>query len=144
MKIKIAVVAIVGLLWIGAFHSALRAQQASRSVWDGVYTEEQAKRGAALFSQYCAQCHGTELQGGEEAPSLAGGAFTANWNGLTVGDLSERVRVTMPPDNPNRINRQQNVDILSHVLRANGFPAGQTELEARTEVLKQIRIEPKP
>ena len=48
----------------------------SRSVWDGVYTDEQAKRGAPLYSQYCASCHGAELTGGEMAPALVGSDFS--------------------------------------------------------------------
>jgi S-disulfanyl-L-cysteine oxidoreductase SoxD len=144
LRIKIAVVAIIGLAAIGVFHPAPRAQetaQSSRSVWDGVYTEEQAKRGAALYGRDCASCHGSDLSGADEVPALSGPTFLANWNGLTVGDLSERVRVTMPPNKQGRLSRQQIVDILGHVLSANSFPAGKTELEPKTEVLKQIRIE---
>src|SRR5712691_1802306 len=57
------------------------AQQAppARSVWDGVYTAEQSKRGEPLYAQHCASCHGTMLEGGEMAPALTGGAFNANW-----------------------------------------------------------------
>ena len=112
-----------------------------RSVWDGVYTEEQARRGEALYQQQCARCHGVSLTGGEEAPPLSGGGFLANWNGTTAGDLSERIRTTMPPDAPGRLARQQNADVLSHLFRANGFPAGKAELPRETEILKQIRIE---
>lgn len=32
-----------------------------RSVRDGVYTQEQAKRGEMLYATYCANCHGAEL-----------------------------------------------------------------------------------
>jgi|SRR5215510_1643268 len=140
-KIKIAIVASAGLAVIGVFHAATGAQEASRSVWDGVYTEEQARRGAALYGRDCASCHGTDLTGADEVPALSGPAFLANWDGLTVGDLSERVRRTMPPNKPGQLNRQQTTDILSHVLSVNGFPAAKTELEPKTELLKQIRIE---
>ncbi len=45
--------------------------QASRSVWDGVYTDAQAKRGQALFEQNCVSCHGPALEGdGEKHPHL--------------------------------------------------------------------------
>jgi mono/diheme cytochrome c family protein len=115
--------------------------QTTHSVWDGVYTEEQAGRGEAAYQKECGTCHGVSLTGGEEAPPLAGGAFLANWNGLTVGDLFERIRVTMPPAAPGRIGRQQNADILAHLLRANGFPVGKTELAQETPKLRQIRIE---
>jgi mono/diheme cytochrome c family protein len=114
---------------------------ASASVWQGVFTEEQAKRGEPLYSKYCASCHGQQLTGGEDSPPLTGGAFVANWNGLTVGDLFERIRVSMPQDRPGRLTRQQNADILAYVLAVNQFPAGQTELPTETERLKQIRFE---
>ena len=143
-KVKIAAAIIAGLAAIGALRPALRAQQTAetpRSVWDGVYTEEQAKRGESLCAQECARCHGSELAGNDETPALAGPAFLANWDSLTVGDLFERVRRTMPPNKLGRLTRQQIVDILGHVLKINGFPAGKTELDPKTESLKQIRIE---
>nr|QQZ51043.1 hypothetical protein JKL49_07660 [Phenylobacterium glaciei] len=34
------------------------AQDATRSVWDGVYTEAQAQRGQAAYAQSCGLCHG--------------------------------------------------------------------------------------
>jgi mono/diheme cytochrome c family protein len=115
---------------------------ATQSVWDGVYTDDQAKRGQPLYNKYCAACHGEQLTGGEDSPPLTGGAFLANWNGLTVGDLFERIRVSMPQDRPGRLTRQQNADVLAYLLSANQFPAGRTELPTETERLKQIRFEP--
>jgi S-disulfanyl-L-cysteine oxidoreductase SoxD len=144
IKVRTAVAAIIGLAMIGVFHSALRAQETSpppHSVWGGAYTAEQAKRGEALHAQECARCHGADLLGVGEAPPLSGGAFLSNWDGLTVGDLSDRIRISMPPNNKGKLSRQQIIDILSHVLNVNSFPAGKTELQPKTESLKQIRIE---
>jgi len=115
--------------------------QPSRSVWDGVYTSEQAQRGSKLYANECASCHGTALNGGESAPPLTGGEFFSNWNGLTVGDLFERIRVSMPADKPGKLSREQDADILAFMLNVNQFPEGKTELDHRTEVLKQIRFE---
>ena len=115
--------------------------QPSRSVWDGVFTGEQAKRGAALYSSECASCHGLTLNGGEMAPALTGGEFLSNWNGLTVGDLFDRIRQSMPADRPGSLSREKNLDILAHILSMNQFPAGAQELDRRVDVLKQIRIE---
>lgn len=117
------------------------AQESTRSVWQGVYSEEQEKRGAAAYALECAMCHGHDLQGGEEAPALFGGGFMSNWSGLTAGDLSERIRISMPPDDPSRLTRQQNVDIISVIFKANGFPAASKELDPQLGLLKQIRIE---
>jgi mono/diheme cytochrome c family protein len=129
-------------LLVPVFLCSVFAQLPSRSVWDGVYTEEQSKRGEALYGASCAKCHGDMLTGGEAAPPLTGGEFLANWNGLTVGDLFERIRISMPADRPGVLSSQQNADILAHMLRMNQFPAGKTELERQAEILKQIRIDP--
>src|SRR5271154_6707769 len=115
--------------------------QTSRSVWDGVYTSDQATRGSALYANACASCHGSALNGGESAPPLTGGEFFSNWDGLTVGDLFDRIRVSMPADNPGKLTREQDADILAFMLNVNQFPAGKVELDHRTEVLKQIRFE---
>ncbi len=115
--------------------------QGSKSVWDGVYNEEQSKRGEALYTRACASCHGSSLEGGESAPALTGDAFFANWNGLTVGDLFERIRISMPQDKPGSLSRQHNADILAYMLAFSKFPAGKSELPTQTEVLKQIVIQ---
>ncbi len=115
--------------------------QTSRSVWDGVYTDDQAKRGRALYGDHCGSCHGASLEGGESAPALTGGEFLSNWNGLTVGDLFERIRSTMPQNKPRSLSREVNADILAYIFSANQFPAGQAELPHAAEVLKEIKIE---
>jgi mono/diheme cytochrome c family protein len=111
------------------------------TVWDGVYTAEQAKRGAALYADRCATCHGLALTGGESAPPLTGGEFMSNWSGLTVGELFDRIRVSMPADRPGTLTREQTVNILAHIFNVGEFPAGKSELSTQTEALKQIRIE---
>ena len=143
-KTKMVAAAIFVLAAAAVFHPSLQAQQpdkGSRSVWDGVFTKEQAKRGEEVYAQHCSSCHGHDLSGNDEAAPLVGSAFLANWDGLTVGDLTERVRVTMPPNNPGKVSRRQIADILSYMLSFNSFPAGKTELDPKAELQKQIRIE---
>ncbi len=144
----------VGLLFFGAFGAGMHANaekhgtrtqtsQASetRSVWDGVFTEEQAKRGEEMYRKECASCHGDTLVGGGGAAALTGGTFLSNWNGLTVGDLFDRIRKTMPQGSPGKLTRQQDADILAYLLSFNKFPAGKTELQKQVEFLKEIRFE---
>jgi S-disulfanyl-L-cysteine oxidoreductase SoxD len=121
--------------------ASLLVAQTTRSVWDGVYTSEQAARGSALYANNCASCHGSALGGGESAPPLTGGEFFSNWNGLTVGDLFERIRISMPADRPGRLTREQDADVLAYMLSVSEFPPGKADLERQTEVLKQIRID---
>lgn len=137
MHLRVLSLCVLGL----AAAAAQSPDQPSRSVWDGIFTADQAKRGQPLYNKHCGSCHGEQLTGGEEAPPLAGGAFLANWNGLTVGDLFERIRVSMPQDHPGRLSRPDNADILAYVLSANQFPAGKTELAGDTARLKEIRFE---
>jgi len=147
MKISIAMAGLVALSAAIAPPSSLGAKQQSsstepgQSVWDGVYTREQASRGAALYAERCAHCHGQDLTGGEIAPALNGGEFKSNWSGLSVDDLFERIKVSMPQDNPGSLSRQQTADVLAFVLFRNGFPVGKTELAREAEVAKQIRFE---
>ena len=123
--------------------TVVRAQQdaASASVWSGVYTEEQARRGELAYRQSCVNCHGPELDGADMTPPLTGGNFMANWNDLSLGDLFERIRATMPLDKPGTLSRQQNADLVAFVLKANMWPAGTTELSRDLGALKQIRIQ---
>jgi hypothetical protein len=81
------------------------------------------------------------LTGADEVPPLAGGQFLANWNGLSVGDLFERIRKTMPLNDPGKLTARQNADVLAYLFDFNMFPAGKAELPSQAEVLKQIRIE---
>jgi len=111
-----------------------------RSASEGAYTTAQIKRGAALYAQKCETCHGQKLIGGE-APPLAGADFMANWTAYSVGDLFEKLRNTMPANDPRSLNNQEYADIIALILSANQFPSGSSELPGTPERLKQIRFE---
>lgn len=138
MNTRIAIAMVIALGVIEASYSALRAQ-AERSVWDGVYTEAQAARGATLFDRECAGCHGPDGEGGGMAPGLSGTAFAANYDGQTVGDLFDRNRTTMPVGKEGQLSRQQVADITAFMLQVNKFPSGQSELAVQGMALKQIK-----
>jgi precorrin-6B methylase 2/mono/diheme cytochrome c family protein len=120
--------------------AAVLAAQATRSTWDGVYTEEQATRGGAIFDRECAGCHGPGGAGGSMAPALVGPAFSANYDGQTVGDLFDRNRTTMPPGKEGQMSGAQTADITAFMLQVNKFPAGATELSSQGMMLKQIKF----
>jgi len=112
----------------------------ARSVWDSVYTDEQASRGQKLYSTACSRCHGASLGGVDAAPALSGGSFMGNWDTQTLDVLHDRIRTTMPPDSPNPLDRKQVSDLVSHILRANGFPAGKKELPPDNDALADIKL----
>jgi quinoprotein glucose dehydrogenase len=120
---------------------AANAQSANRSVWEGVFSPDQADRGKASYVQRCGACHGATLAGTGEAPGLTGGEFVSHYDQLTVGDLFERVRTTMPNNAPGTLSRDEYADVVAFLLQANGFPAGAKPLDRRTEVLATIGIQ---
>jgi mono/diheme cytochrome c family protein len=119
---------------------ALQAQAAS-SVRDGVYSGEQAKRGELLYAKHCASCHGAKLEGRNQAPPLAGPEFVMNWDGMPLSDLFEKIRTSMPADEPGRLSAQENAGVVALMLRENALPFGAADLPADVERLRQIRFE---
>ena len=92
------------------------------SVWDGIYTDGQAARGEATYREACLSCHGEKLEGRGQTPPLAGSDFTSNWDGMSVGDLFEKMQVSMPADRPGQLARDKTAGILAYILKVNKFP----------------------
>jgi len=143
MRLRIAAAAIV-MMWAVSVTMIARGAQTpggAATTWSGIYTEEQAKSGSAVYAKHCSECHLEDLAGDGFAPALKGPEFMNNWNTLSVGDLFERIRVSMPPTNPNGVTPKEKVEIIAHLLKSSGFPAGETELPSQPEGLKAIKIE---
>jgi mono/diheme cytochrome c family protein len=114
------------------------AQEAARSVSQGVYTTAQSERGRALYQSSCGQCHGETL-GGDIAPTLTG-PFWSIWDGRTVADLFKVIQTTMPADSPQSLRPQEYADIVSYLFSVNKFPAGASELPGDPAALEGIKI----
>ena len=134
-----------GLVAYGAIAVALSAQSAApdKSVWDAVYSQDQARRGQAKYAQVCVLCHEADLTGSDQVPSLAGAEFLDRWNDRSVGDLADRIRLTMPVEDIGSLNLQTSTDITAYLLQANNFPAGQEELKADRSAMKSLVIKRK-
>ncbi len=103
----------------------------TRSVQSGVYTEEQAERGAKVFEETCLACH--------QPDEFGDGAYIDGWSGQTAHDMIELIRATMPQDNPGSLKRKDYVDVAAYLFRMNGLPTGDVEMDVNS--VKQIRIE---
>jgi mono/diheme cytochrome c family protein len=132
----LAIVRVVSVVVLLA--GVLRAGAQVQTVWDGVFTTEQAERGEKLYAERCARCHGDSLAGMESAPALTGTAFYSNWEGESLNALFERMRSSMPQDKPGSLTRPQNADVLAYILSVGGYPAGTKELEGQPEALSGI------
>ena len=115
-----------------------------RSVWDGVYTVEQAGRGAVLYTESCAACHAPDLRGNTTSPSLVGQSFAFLWGGSTLGELFGNIQQLMPTNRPNSLPAQAYRDILAFILRANSYPVGKQELTADSLDYILITANPDP
>lgn len=113
------------------------------TVWSGVYSDEQAQRGKRLYAQHCSYCHHDDLLGGEDLavvpPALVAIAFEERWNGKTVGALFQSIATTMPWRRP-LLTAAIYADVVSYLLKENGFPAGARELPADVGELDRIAI----
>jgi ankyrin repeat protein len=111
-----------------------------QTIWDGVFTEDQAGRGQTIYAVSCAPCHKTDLLGDSGTPALAGADFFARYNGSSVDDLVKTIRASMPQDAPDSLGTPAYVDLVGYILKANGGPAGAAELSQDSAALKTIRI----
>ena len=143
MTIKFSVLALISTAALAVTAvGTLRAQApaAAKTTNDGVFTDAQVKRGGDVYQAQCAACHDAQLAGSGTAPALSGTDFSANWKDETVGSLFERIRATMPADNPGSLQRPQVAELIAFILNFNKYPAGQDELATDSEALKAIKI----
>jgi len=101
-------------------------ERASRTVWDGIYTEAQAQRGRGFYAEHCASCHGANLEGAEHR-ALKGDRFWATWQDTTVDRLLTHVSTNMPHSEDGSLKgtlgARVYADIVAHILSTNQFPA---------------------
>lgn len=138
------VVRVAALMTLAAMGvTASRAQPAgTRSVKDGVYTAEQAVQGKKVYSQKCAECHGSMATTTPSmAPLLNDHLFQTTWKQRSLAELFDKIRESMPPDEAGTLSPQHTIDILAYILSANNLPAGDVTLPHDVETLKQIRLE---
>ena len=113
--------------------------QTEKSAWVGVYSDEQAKRGATAYRESCARCHLENLKGSDMAPALLGDVFINQWDSKTVRAFYGRIFSTMPADDPGNLDEKAVLDIVAYILQANGYPPGSTAIES-AEQAQWIKI----
>lgn len=122
-----------------AIRVLVSAQGTEKTVADGVYTDAQAARGSTAYEAACAGCHRGDL-GGATGPALRDQRFARQFAGRDLGALFTKIATTMPRNAPASLGDNVYLDVVAHVLKENGFPAGPQELAA--DGLDQIRVLP--
>src|SRR5262245_37715817 len=140
MTSSITIVAVAAVVVWSAASTA--PQPASQTIWTGVFSAAQARRGEAIAGKRCATCHNADLAGGQDGPALVGADVLQAWSGTTAADLFDRVRTTMPADAPQTLSPQETADLVAFIFSQNKCPAGDKELPSEMDALKQIQITP--
>lgn len=108
--------------------------------------DAQVSRGAELYADHCAQCHGADGRGTTEGPALVGldsGALpldppagaVRSTQFKTVGDVAAFAAPNMPPANPGGLQADEYYAILAFALSANGITLEQELTAALAEEL---------
>lgn len=120
------------------------------SIWDGVFTEAQARRGQAVYPGPCGWCHGRRLNGAPDdpdmmsTPPLARAKFIRNWERRSLATLFEYTRATMPESNPGSLTDQEYIDVIAYMLSVGKVPAGEVELQPDPQSLARTIIRKQP
>lgn len=109
---------------------------------------DQALKGAALYTQHCAKCHGVLGEGTKKAPRVVDmdkGALSLNpppaaekrtMQFVTVADVAKFVVTNMPGKDPGKLSEDDYFRILAFDLKANMVKVGNEHLDmARAETL---------
>ncbi len=124
--------------------STARAQ-APATAADGIYADEQAKRGEKVYADSCAICHGDKLEGSSTGgPAISGKDFINGWKGMTAAELFDKISMDMPSNAPGTLKADQYADVMAYVLSVNKYPAGKAPLPTTAATLKTVKMsEPK-
>jgi mono/diheme cytochrome c family protein len=139
MRHKAVIATFIGTAIAASISVSIVRAQTARSVNDGVFSADQAKRGETVYTDNCATCHDPMLTGGV-GPALTGMEFITAWKEMTVGDLFDRIKTTMPLTSPGTLTPEQAADVLSFILNFNKFPAGSAPLPTDLDALKGVKM----
>lgn len=132
MSRRAAIIVPLACLSLAATSAAAQVTDSLASVRQGVYTDDQARRGAVIYERSCDACH---------MPEYFTDTFLQTWTGAPLSMLFEQLRATMPEDRPGALAAQDYADVLAYIFELNGLPSGETELPLQLEVLERIVIE---
>jgi alcohol dehydrogenase (cytochrome c) len=109
------------------------------------FSRAQSERGAGVYAQHCADCHGSGLSGGR-AMALTGAEFRARWSApsRSLYELLELVRETMPVGNEGGLSADEYLAVLTFILERNDVVAGDRALAADRAVLESLRLPAPP
>jgi alcohol dehydrogenase (cytochrome c) len=94
------------------------------------FTEQQARRGQAVYAESCALCHGPHLNDGQFGPPVKGSVFKTRWHDQAPEALWSAIIKRMPPASPGSLDSRAYTDVEAYLLQENGEAAGTAQLPA--------------
>lgn len=104
-----------------------------------IYSDVQAKRGAKVFDEKCATCHGENTWG----PNLQGTSFWSSWDHKSARSLYSTIIGAMPPDRPGSLSENTVYDLVAYILQINSLPQGDKEIVSASELNSVKFVQPK-
>ena len=108
------------------------AEPVPETSMDGIFTAQQAERGAAIFATLCSRCHSVQ--------EFSGSSFDDIWAGVPAAAMYVRIANTMPLDQPGSLGLDQVTALMSHIFNTNGMPAGDTPLPGDMDFMLSITL----
>lgn len=96
------------------------------------FTDAQADRGREVFRGQCTECHASS--------EFSDSQFKFKWSRRHAGALYDLIQTQMPETAPGSLTDDETVDLVSYILRMNGFAPGAAELSADADVLAGISL----
>ena len=96
------------------------------------FTDGQADLGREVFRSQCTECHASS--------EFSDAQFKFKWSRRHVGSLYQMIQTQMPETAPGSLSDDETVNLVSYILRMNGFEPGDAELAADRAVLDGISL----
>lgn len=85
-----------------------------------------------MFRATCTECH--------YSSEFSDSQFQFKWSRRSAGNLYQLIQTSMPETAPGSLTDQETVDLVSYMLRMNGFEPGTGELPADRAVLDAMSL----
>ena len=102
------------------------------SAGGSTFSDEQADRGRDIFRAACTECH--------YSSEFSDSQFKFKWSRRSAGNLYQLIQTSMPETAPGSLSDDETVDIVSYIMRMNGFEPGSGELSSDRAVLDGISL----
>lgn len=120
--------------------AASESDNETLTIHDGVFTEEQALDGRAVYARECVSCHGNTLRGTNAGPPIVAHVLDDKYDQMPLSAYYSYMQTTMPQARPGSLSSQAYADILAFVLSVHGAEPGDTRLTADLDQLDRIII----